>query len=159
VRVPPLAESGPIRLTNSLGTVQSPPFTVVREQDFALVASPASIVVYQGASNGAQLQLSSTGTQPFTGLVSLSALGLPSGATATFSPAATLSAAQPVTLTLGASGGAAPGTYPVTVRGEFVESGAILPRSASLNLVVQASAGITGVKGRFITRRAPASPG
>jgi YD repeat-containing protein len=151
VRVPPLAESGPITLTNARGTTQSPAFTVVREQDFALVASPAAVTVYQGASNSAQLQLSSTGSQPFTGLVSLSAQGLPPGSTASFSPAATLSASQPVTLTLGAAAGAAPGTYPVTVRGEFVESGAILPRSASLNLVVQASAGVTGVKGRFIT--------
>jgi RHS repeat-associated protein len=151
VRVPPLADSGPIALTNARGTTQSPPLTVVREQDFALVASPATLVVYQGASNSAQLQLSSTGTQPFTGLVSLSAQGLPAGTTASFGPAATISATQPVTLTFGAAAGAAPGTYPVTVRGEFVESGAILPRSASLNLVVQPSAGVTGVKGRFIT--------
>jgi RHS repeat-associated protein len=151
VRVPPLAESGPIALSNARGSVQSPPFTVVRAQDFALVASPATVVVYQGASNSAQLQLSSTGTQPFSGLVSLSVQGLPSGASASFSPAATISAAHPVTLTIGASAPAVPGVYPITVRGEFTESGAILPRSAMLNLAVQASVGVTGVKGRFVT--------
>jgi RHS repeat-associated protein len=151
VRVPPLAESGPITLSNARGTAQSPAFTVVREQDFALVASPATVAVYQGASNGAQLQLSSTGTQAFTGLVALSVHGVPAGATASFAPASSLSASQAVTLTLGAAASAAPGVYPITVRGELLESGALLARSATFNLVVQASAGVTGVKGRFIT--------
>lgn len=62
LKVPPLAETGPITLTNSRGTVQSPTFTVVREQDYQLVISPATLTVYQGASNSLQAQLSSTGT-------------------------------------------------------------------------------------------------
>lgn len=151
VRVPATADTGPITLTNSRGTVQSPVFTVTREQDFQLVVSPASLTVYQGASNSAQVQLSSTGTLPFTGLVALSAQGLPSGVTASFSPAANVSATQPATVTFGASGAASPGTYSVTIRGEFVESGQTQARLAAINLSIQMSAGVTGVKGRFIT--------
>ena len=151
VKVPALAESGPISVTNSRGTATSPPFTVTREQDYQLVASPASVIVPQGASSAVQLQLSSTGTKPFTGLASLSALGLPVGVTATFAPAATLSAFQTGTATFAASAVAAPGTYPVTLRADAKEAGQVFARSASVNLVVQASIGVTGVKGRFVT--------
>jgi len=151
VRVPPLAESGPIAVTNANGTAQSPVFTVLRDQDFQLVVSPATVTVYQSASNSAQVQLSSTGLKPFTGLVTLSAQGLPSGITASFSPAPTLSGAQAVTATFAASAGAGPGTYAITLRGDHVESGAVLMRSATLNLAVQSAASVTGMKGRFVT--------
>ena len=38
VKVPDTAQSGPITVANTLGTAQSEPFTVVREQDFGLQA-------------------------------------------------------------------------------------------------------------------------
>jgi RHS repeat-associated protein len=151
VRVPPLAESGPITLTNARGTTTSPPFTVSREQDYQLVTSPASLIVFQGASGSVQLQLSSTGTKPYAGIVTLSALGLPAGVTASFSPAASLSALQSGTLTLAATGAAAPGIYPITVHADSTESGRIFSRTSSVNLNVQAAVGVTGVKGRFVT--------
>jgi len=151
VKVPALAESGPITLTNARGTTQSPPFTVTREQDYQLVASPASVIVPQGASSAVQLQLSSTGTKPFTGLATLSAAGLPAGVTAIFAPAATLSAFQTGTATFVASAAAAPGSYPVTLHADAKEAGQVFSRSASVNLVVQAATGVTGVKGRFVT--------
>ncbi len=151
MRVPPLAETGPIRLTNSRGTTQSPPFTVAREQDFRLVVSPANLTVYQGANNSAQVQLASTGTRPFAGLVTLTALNLPAGVTATFSPAASVSAAQPAALVLAATAGAAAGPFQVTIRGELTEAGQALARTALVNVTVQAAAGVTGVKGRFVT--------
>jgi len=131
VRVPPLAESGPITLTNARGTTTSPPFTVSREQDYQLVTSPASLIVFQGASGSVQLQLSSTGTKPYAGIVTLSALGLPAGVTASFSPAASLSALQSGTLTLAATGAAAPGIYPITVHADSTESGRIFSRTSS----------------------------
>lgn len=150
VRVPPLAETGVITLANTRGSVQSPVFTVEREQDFQLMLTPATLSVYQGASTSGQLQIASTGTKPFTGLVSLSAQGLPSGIAPTFAPQ-TLSAIQAGALTLGALGTAAPGSYPFTVTAEMKEGGQSFTRSASGTLVVQSSTGVTGVKGRFVT--------
>ena len=159
VRVPPLADSGPITLTNSRGTVQSPPFTVTREQDFQLVVSPANVAVLQGASTSAQAQIASTGTSAFTGLVTLSVQGLPAGVTASFSPAVTLSALQSGSITFGAAGSAVPGTYPLTVSGEMKEAGQAFTRTASVSLTVQASANITGAKGRFVTPQGAGIPG
>ena len=150
VKVPPLADSGPIALTNTRGTLQTPAFTVVRSQDYQLLVSPASVSVYQAASNGAQVQLSSTGTRAFSGLVALSVQGLPSGVTPTFGPQ-TLSALQAGTITFGALATAIPGTYPITVSGEIKEGGASFTRKAAATLTILASAGVTGVKGRFVT--------
>jgi RHS repeat-associated protein len=151
VRVPAGADTGPITLTNSRGSAQSPTFTVTREQDFQLVVSPASLTVHQGASTAAQSQIASTGTQQLTGLVALAATGLPTGVTATFSPAATLSAFQTGVVTFAASAAAVPGKYTVTIQGSFTQGGAALMRTATANLSVAASAGVTGVKGRFVT--------
>lgn len=151
LRVPPLAETGPITLTNSRGTVQSPPFTVTREQDFQLVVSPATLTIYQGAASALQAQLSSTGTKSFTGLVTLSVQGLPAGVTASFSPAATLSAFQAGTITLTATGAAAPGNYNATVQAAFTEGGVPFLRTSPVTLSVAAATGVTGVKGRFVT--------
>ncbi|MEX0744027.1 MAG: RHS repeat-associated core domain-containing protein [Phycisphaeraceae bacterium] len=151
VNVPPQAETGPITLTNSLGTVHSPTFTVIREQDFRVVASPAGLTVYQSASNSAQVQLASVGAQAFTGLATLTVQGLPAGVTASFTPAPTLSAAQTATLTFGAASGAASSAIPISIRAEAVASGEVLVRTALLNVTVASSAALTGVKGRFIT--------
>ena len=150
LRVPPLAESGPITLTNSRGTVQSPPFTVTREQDFQLVVSPAALTVYQGAANTAQAQLSSIGTKAFTGLVTLSVSGLPAGVTASFTPAATLSAFQAGAVTLTATGSAAPGNYALTVQAASSEGGTPFVRSSSLTVTLANAAGMVGIRGRFV---------
>ncbi len=159
VGVPPTAESGPIRLTNARGSATSPPFTVVRERDFQLVVSPAAVTVHGGASNSLQVQLISTGTQPFTGLVALTAQGLPVGASAGFLPAPVLAANQILVLELSATGAATPGTYPVMLRGEFLEAGQPLVRTAGLNLIIESATGVTGVKGRFITPEGVGIPG
>ena len=151
VRVPPTAESGVIRLTNANGSATSPPFTVVREQDFELVVSPAVMTVYGGASNLTQVQLASTGALPFTGLVSLVAEGLPPGTVARFLPAPVLSANQHVALEIEAAAGTMPGAHPVIVRGEFIEAGQSLVRTAGVDLQIQAVSGMAGVKGRFVT--------
>jgi RHS repeat-associated protein len=149
VRVPALADTGPITLTNGFGTVQSPVFTVEREQDFQLFVNPASVTVYQSASGTAEARIASTGTRAFTGLVTLSVQGLPSDVAASFSPQ-TLSASQAGTITLGALGSAAPGSYPITVVGEIKEAGQLFTRRATAILTVASSANVTGVKGRFV---------
>jgi RHS repeat-associated protein len=151
VRVPAAAVSGPITLTNARGTAQSPPFTVTVEQDVQLVASPAALTVYQGASSAAQVQLSSTGSAQFTGLATLTAQGLPAGVTASFSPAATLSAFQIGTVTFGATATSAPGTYSVTVQASFNQGGLVKVRTGTVSLVIAAAGNVTGVKGRFVT--------
>jgi subtilase family serine protease len=101
--------------------------TVVAAPDFALSASPGSLSVYQGASGTSTVTV--TPQNGFGGSVSLSASGLPSGVTASFSPnpATTTS-----TLTLSASGTAATGTVAVTVTGT---SGS-LTHTATINLTV-----------------------
>jgi aminopeptidase S len=67
----------------------------------------------------------------------MSASGLPSGVTASFSPSSVTptSSGTSSMLTLSAAGTTAPGTYTVTVTGVGTYSGA--GRSATLNLVVQ----------------------
>ena len=94
------------------------------------MVSPADGDGY-GRDSGAQVQLASTGTRPFAGLVALTALNLPAGITATFSPAASVSAAQPAALVLAATAGAAAGPFQVTIRGELTESGQALARTRS----------------------------
>ena len=88
---------------------------------------------------------------PFTGLASLSVVGLPVGVTAQFTPAATISLAQTGTLTLNATATAAPGNYNLTVKADTSEGGVPRSKIVPLTLTVQSSAGVAGVKGRFVT--------
>jgi len=81
---------------------------------FSLKASPASLTVPQAGSGSSTLSVS--GQNGFTGTVSFTVSGLPTGVTAAFSPkTAKTSAASKVTFTVGAS--VAAGTYPVTITG------------------------------------------
>jgi RHS repeat-associated protein len=150
LKVPPLAETGPITLTNSRGSVQSPPFTVVRDQDFQLIISPATLTVYQGASVTAQAQISSIGAKLFTGLATLSVQGLPAGIAPSFS-SPSLSVTQAGAVTFGAVGSAPLGSHPLTVTAEMKEGGLAFKRTANVTLNVLASTGVTGIKGRFVT--------
>ncbi|HYL96676.1 MAG TPA: protease pro-enzyme activation domain-containing protein [Terriglobales bacterium] len=86
-------------------TVASPP-------NFTLSASPSSLTVTQGTSGTTSITI--TPQNGFNGNVSLSASGLPSGVTASFSPNP---ATATSTLTLTASGTATIGTVNVTVTG------------------------------------------
>src|SRR5581483_10016798 len=148
----PAAANNQLTFPGINGTsVSATPLTATPVQDYQLVASPASVTVPQGASGAAQVQLASTGTKAYTGLVTLSATGLPSGVTASFAPAATLSAFQTGAVTFGAIATAAPGTYAVTLNASATEAGKTFTRSTSVNIVVIAAANVTGVKGRFVT--------
>src|SRR5271155_983385 len=85
---------------------------------FSVSASPASVTVTQGASGTGTITVTSTGG--FNSATTLSASGLPSGVTATFStnpvtPPANGSASS--TLTLTASASATVGTATVTITG------------------------------------------
>ena len=100
--------------------------------DFSLAASPASATVAQGSGVGDTITV--TPQNGFSGSVALSASGLPSGVTASFSPASTTGSS---TLTLSASSTAATGTKLVTITGT---SGS-LSHTTTLNLTVSASGG------------------
>jgi uncharacterized membrane protein len=99
--------------------------------NFALSASPTSLSVAQGSSRSSTI--STTVSGGFNSAVSLSASGLPTGVTATFSPT---SIAAPgggsSTLTFSASSTAAIGTSNITI----TASGGTVTHSVSITLTV-----------------------
>jgi RHS repeat-associated protein len=150
VKVPATAQTGAISLTTPKGTVASPVFTVVRQQDFALTASPASQTLLTSGQAVVSLSLASLGVQNFTGLASLKVTNLPAGVTAKFSPP-NLALNQPGSLILTAASNAQTGTATVTVEAAALVSGVSQTRSAQATVNVQSAVGVTGVKGRFVT--------
>src|SRR5205809_789546 len=97
---------------------------------YTLSASPSSVTVTQGSTGSSTITVSPL--NGFTGSVTLSASGLPSGVTAAFSPNPTTTTS---TLTLAASSTAATGTVTVTITG-FSGS---LTRTTTLSLTVAAA--------------------
>ena len=150
VKVADAAQTGPITVSNNLGSAQSEVFTVIREQDFGLQASPAYLKVMQGSNAIAVLNLATSGTRPYQGLAKLSATGLPSGVQAKFEPA-TLSAYQTGKLILQAEGSAPLGTAVLTIRAEATLDGLPWVRESRINVEVITKENVTGVKGRFVT--------
>ncbi len=98
--------SGILTNTTTVSLTVNPPGT------YALSASPNSLTIVQGANGSSTITV--TPQNGFTGNVSLSASGLPSGVTASFNPTSTASTSA---LTLTASSTAATGTASVTITG------------------------------------------
>jgi uncharacterized membrane protein len=99
-------------------------------QSFTLSAAPGTLTVVQGSSGTSTITV--TGENGFTGNVTLTATGLPSGVTATFSPNP---ATGNSTLTLTASSTATLGSATVTIQG----ASGTLNATATLALTVQGS--------------------
>lgn len=99
--------------------------------DFGIGISPASRTVTAG--NPASYTVTTTAQNGFSGTVTLSASGLPSGATASFSPA-TITGGGTATMTVATASGTTAGTSTVTVSGA---SGS-LAHTTSATLVVNA---------------------
>ncbi len=123
----------PVTITgtsDSLTNTTTLNLNVIAAPDFALSASPGSVSIIQGTSAGSTITV--TPQNGFSGGVSLSASGLPSGVSALFSvnPATGMSA-----MTLTASGTATTGTVPVTISG--MSSG--LTHTTGLTLTVIAA--------------------
>jgi hypothetical protein len=97
--------------------------------DFSVAATPSSQNVSQG--NSTRYTVNVTPSNGFTGSVSFSASGLPSGATASFSPTS-VSGSGPSTMTVNASSSTAAGPYPLTIT---ATSGS-LTHTAQVNLTV-----------------------
>ena len=98
--------------SGSLSHTTTVSLTVSIPVNFSLSASPNSLTVAQGSNGSSTVTVAPQ--NGFTGTVSLSASGLPSGVTASFNPA---SATTTSSLTLTASATAATGTYTVTITG------------------------------------------
>lgn len=104
-----------ITLTGSSGTITQSTtigLTVSPSPNFTLSPAPASVNVVQGSSNTSTITVNPS--NGFTGTVSFSASGLPSGVTASFSPNPAGSAS---TLTLSAGSSASAGESTVTITG------------------------------------------
>ncbi len=110
--------------------------------DFSLAASPTTLSVAQGANTTDSISV--TDLNGFTGSVALSASGLPTGVTATFSPASTTSSSI---LTLTASSSATTGAKAITITGT---SGS-LTHTATVTLTVTAAGGGGGGSTQLIT--------
>ena len=137
--------SGALKNSSTISLTVNP----IPTPDFTLSSSPASLTITQGTSGTSTITV--TPQNGFNGSVSLSASGLPSGVTASFSPNPTTGAS---TLTLNASAAALTGTFTVTITGT---SGS-LTHTTSISLTVRliptlptvwtdADIGATGVVG------------
>lgn len=105
---------------------------------FSLSSSASTLTIASGNSGSATITSSLSGI--FNSGISLSASGLPSGATASFSPtsiAAPGSGSSTITFVVGAA--TPPGTYNVVVNG----SGGGQIHSATINLTVSSGGGVT----------------
>jgi phospholipase C len=109
-------------------------FTFTVTPSFSLSANPTSLTVQQGANGNTTITAAILGS--FDSAVALSASGMPTGVTASFSPT---SIAAPgsgsSTLTLTASSSAAAGTYTITVTG----TGGSLTETTTVSLTISAS--------------------
>lgn len=150
VTVPATAQTGPIAVTTTAGTGQSPLFTVQRDQAFDLQSSPAQLSVMQGSQASAVITLASSGVRAYEGLAKLSITGLPAGITARFEPAQ-ISAQQSGQLILSAADSAALGSSTLTLQASATLDGLPWVRQSQITAQVITRANVTGVKGRFVT--------
>ncbi|HTT63176.1 MAG TPA: protease pro-enzyme activation domain-containing protein [Bryobacteraceae bacterium] len=111
---------------------------------FSLSASPSSVSVAQGSQGTSTI--TSTVTGGFSGTISLTASGQPSGVTVGFNPTSITGAGTSVfTMTVSAS--TAPGTYPITVTGT----------SGSIVATTTVSLTVTGTSPNFTISASPTS--
>lgn len=102
--------------------------------DFSISANPSSLTVTQG--NSANSTISTVITSGVSQSVSLSASGLPSGATASFSPNP-INSGSSSTATISTAAGTPTGTYTITVTG----TGTSATHSTTISLTVNAAGG------------------
>jgi hypothetical protein len=108
-----------------------PVIDITFDSNFSMSAAPPSLIVSQGAS--AMSTINSTPSGSFNSTISLSASGLPAGATADFSPPSIVApGAGSSVLTISVGATTPPGTYNVTVNG----TGGGQTHSMTVNLTV-----------------------
>jgi hypothetical protein len=110
------AGSSPITITGTSGTLTHTAGVTltVTAPDFTIAAAPGTQTINPGAN--ATYTVTIGAQNGFGGAVALSATGLPSGATAAFSPAS-VTGSGTSTLTITSSGTTPPGSSPITITG------------------------------------------
>jgi CSLREA domain-containing protein len=121
-----------LTITGASGSLTRTTTITLVVNDFSLAASPNSQTVTAGGSTAYTLTL--TAQNGFTGTVTLSASGLPSGVSASFSPT-TITSSGTSTVTVTTTTGAAAGTDTLT----FLATSGSLTASATTKLVVNAA--------------------
>lgn len=118
-------------LATGLGSVDAGALVDNWIPDFAISAAPSSLSVPQRTSGTSTIATTVSGN--FGNFVSLSASGLPTGVTATFSPASiNAPGAGSSTLTISADASTAPGTVPLTI----TATGGNLTHTVLVNLTI-----------------------
>jgi hypothetical protein len=102
--------------------------------DFTLSASPNTVTI--SAGNSASYTATVSPSNGYTGSVALAASGLPSGATATFSPASIGGGSGSSTMSITTASSTPAGSYTVTITG--TDSGAGLSHATSVTLTINA---------------------
>jgi hypothetical protein len=125
----PGSYSASLTVTDNAGAVSAPVTRTITVADFSLSATPASSSVLPGA--GTTYTATVTPTAGFTGIVTFNVIGLPSGASASFTPPS-VSGSGSTTLAVSTSASTPPGSYTLTINGT---SGPIT-RSTNVTLVV-----------------------
>ena len=144
--VPSTAASGTFQLLSFGGNVTSAtPFTVTPSSTYTLTASPSTGNVIAGQSTTFTVSLAST--TGFTGLATLSVLGLPSGLTAAFSPTQ-ITAGQQSTLTITAPSNQGTNTATITITGAATVDG--LAESVSATPTLNVTPVTTSFLGRTV---------
>ena len=122
-------------LVNAAGVPSIASWVQVQTSDFSLSATPPSQTVAQGGSTSFTATV--TPQSGFSGTVTMTTSGLPTGVTGTFTPTTLTSGDS--TLGINVSNSVTPGTYPFTITGT---SGA-LTHSVNASLTVQAAGDFT----------------
>ena len=117
------------RVTDNEGLASQPATRAITIGDFSLSATPASRTVAPGA--GTTYSATVTPLNGFNGPVSFSVTGLPTGASASFSPAS-VTGSGTTTLSVSTTATVQPGTYPLVITGT---SGPV-SHSANVTLIV-----------------------
>ena len=118
-----------LRVTDNDGLASQPATRTVTVSDFSVSATPSSRTVIPGASDGYTATIASI--NQFTGTVAMTVTGLPTGATATFTPDHVAGSGS-TALAVSTSSSTPAGTYQLTIKG----TSGPLTRTATVTLVV-----------------------
>jgi uncharacterized membrane protein len=134
--------SGDALNNGSSSTCNNSSMTSTTVRDFSVSASPSSQTALTGGTgdDSASYTVTVAPLGGYAGAVSLSAGGLPTGVTASFSPTSTSTAS---TLTLDVGTNVATGTHTFTVQGTAMINGTAVMRSTQVTLVVNSSSPFT----------------
>jgi hypothetical protein len=117
--------------TNGRGIIYGESGVTTPTPDFSLSTNASSVSVTRGASGTSTISIARSGG--FTGSVAFSVSGLPSGVTASFSPASTTGAASVLTLSASSTATTGPASLTITA------AGGGLTRTTTLALTVNAT--------------------